>query len=411
MKIAIKYILPFLILINSIFSINQWSSIPVSNTFLNWVINFFIIGIILSFRNKYFNPNNTQDYLIVKLYFVWILTCITRGLFVPENYWEWKQLIEGSIILSLPLLVYVFSTPSILKIILKYWLKIALSLFLLIIFIIPSGVYHYYLGPVLLLACFLPILNRKWQALFVVLLLIMIFSDFGARSQVIKSIFAILISIAYITGRYISTQVLKIAHWMFYIIPIVLLFLGLSGSYNPFEALGKNEGKYIERKIVNGKKTEEDLSIDTRSFIYQEVIASAIKHNYALWGRTPARGNDSVAFGSFNAEDLKTGKYERHSNEICFPNVFTWTGIIGMILYCLIYLKSSYLAVYRSNNLFIKLLGVYIAFHFLFGWIEDFNRFDIANISLWMMISMGFSEKFRKMNNAQFKYWVKSLFN
>ena len=60
-----------------------------------------------------------------------------------------------------------------------------------------------------------------------------------------------------------------------------------------------------------------------------------------------------------------------------------------MILYCLIYLQSSYLALYKSKNLFMKLIGVYIAFRFLFGWIEDFNRFDISNIALWMVIAMG----------------------
>lgn len=127
-------------------------------------------------------------------------------------------------------------------------------------------------------------------------------------------------------------------------------------------------------------------------------------------GRTPARGNDSVTFGEFNAEELKTGKFERHSNEVCFPNIFTWLGLIGMILYCLIYLKSSYLALYKSNNLFMKLIGVYIAFRFLFGWIEDFNRFDISNIALWMVIAMGFSVEFRRMNNQEFILWVKSVF-
>jgi hypothetical protein len=57
-----------------------------------------------------------------------------------------------------------------------------------------------------------------------------------------------------------------------------------------------------------------------------------------------------------------------------------------------------------------KLMGVYIAFRFAYGWVEDINRFDIMNISLWMIIGMGFSEQFRKMNNLQFKLWVKSIF-
>lgn len=53
-----------------------------------------------------------------------------------------------------------------------------------------------------------------------------------------------------------------------------------------------------------------------------------------------------------------------------------------------------------------KLLGLFIAFRWAFGWIEDFNRFDIANISLWILIAMGFSKQFRQMDNLRFKRWL-----
>ncbi|WP_295913157.1 hypothetical protein [uncultured Alistipes sp.] len=175
--------------------------------------------------------------------------------------------------------------------------------------------------------------------------------------------------------------------------------------------MAQNEGKYIEKRIIKGEVINEDLSDDTRTFIYEEVITSAIRHRYVLFGRTPARGNDSAWFGAYNAEELNTGKYERHSNEVCHPNVFTWLGLIGMLMYSFLYLKSSYLAVYCSNNLFMKLLGVFIAFRWAYGWIEDFNSFQIMSISIWMMIAMGFSASFRQMNNNMFKTWIRSIFN
>ncbi len=59
-------------------------------------------------------------------------------------------------------------------------------------------------------------------------------------------------------------------------------------------------------------------------------------------GRSSARGNDSVSFGSDIAELLGTGLYERHKNEVVFANIFTWMGLIWLILYCSIYLKSSF---------------------------------------------------------------------
>lgn len=404
MKLTLKYIFPFLILLNSIMSINQWSIIPLGNTTIMWIVNFAIVFIILAYKERYFKPINKKDYLIITIYFIWLIIGIIRGIFVAENYWEWKQLITGTLCLLLPILVYVFVSPSFLRFILKFWVNYAFPIFFLFIYwVVPRDVYHFYLGPVLVMACFLPILKKKWQFLFFALLILMIFADFGARSQIIKSVAAILMSVAYLFGKYMSDKILKITHWFLYILPIVLISLGIIGTFNVFEDFSTVTEKNISgNKSVSEEKSSE-MSADTRTFIYVEVIESALKNDYVIMGRTPARGNDSVAFGEFNAEELKTGKYERHSNEVCFPNIFTWLGLIGMIFYCLIYLKSSYLALYKSNNLFMKLIGVYIAFRFLLGWIEDFNRFDISNIALWMVIAMGFSKTFRKMNDREFK--------
>ena len=93
---------------------------------------------------------------------------------------------------------------------------------------------------------------------------------------------------------------------------------------------------------------------------------------------------------------------ERHYNELCFPNIFTWLGIIGMLLYCLIYIKASTLALHKSNNIYLKYLAVFVSFRWMLGWIEDANTFNISNIALWMIIAMCFSPYFRKMNNYQF---------
>ena len=57
-----------------------------------------------------------------------------------------------------------------------------------------------------------------------------------------------------------------------------------------------------------------------------------------------------------------------------------------------------------------KFLGCFIAFRWAYGWVEDFNRFDIMNISLWMMIAMGISIPFRNMTNVKFRRWFKNIF-
>ena len=407
-------ILPFCIVILTIFSVQQWLRIPLSSTILSWILNFLILYIILQFRfqagRKLRYYTASVDNSIINLYLIWLLFNSIRGAFIAENYWEWKQLIAGMQSLSLPLLVSIFSIPLILTSVLRYWFKYALILFIFLLPFLGRDAYHFFLGPIFLIGCLLPLLRKKWILIIGGLLVVMLFIDLGARSQVIKSAMVLLVTLGIFFRRFISTKILRIVHWTCYVLPILLLYLGISGTFNIFEDLSSNEGKYVQKKVVDGKMIEEDLSADTRTFIYVEVIESALKHHYVLWGRTPARGNDSMAFGKFSAEELKTGKYERHSNELCHTNVFTWLGLIGVVLYSLIYLRSSYLAVYKSNNIYIKFLGCFIAFRWAYGWVEDFNSFDIMNFSLWMMIAMGLSNSFRKMTNFEFQNFIKNIF-
>lgn len=413
MKRMLLKILPILIIIITLSSIQQWASITLSSIYISLFIKFFIIYIALKYKivikNKIHNYIPYIDIKIIYLYLIWFAFNTLRGIFIADNYWEYKQMMFGVQSLSLPVLVYIFSNPIIVKNVLNYWFKYAIIIFICLIPFISNDIYHFYLGPIFLIGCFLPILPNKWKYISLILLLIMLTTTNGARSQVIKSAIVLLIATGLYLSKYIPIAILKITNLICYIAPIIFLYLGITGTFNIFKGLDPdNEGIITETK-VNGVVVNENIAADTRTFIYEEVISSAINNNYVIWGRTPARGNDSKTFGAQNAEELKTGKYERYKNEVCHPNIFTWLGLIGVILYSLIYIRSSYLAIYKSNNIYIKFLGCFIAFRWAYGWVEDINSFDIANITLWMMIAMGISIQFRTMNDDMFKTYIKSL--
>lgn len=411
-----KKLLPILILGITFYAAIYWSPgtflYNLGNTFIFWGISFVSIISVLRYKKREFNPSNKKDYRIVAIYFVWMLIGVIRGCFVAENYWEWKQLISGTLALSVPVFIYAFSMPDVLKETLRYWMRYALWGFLLFfIWLILPGAYHFYLGPIFLIGCFAPVLPPKYRLILIILLLIMCVITLGARSQVIKAVVTLLLCLLFYFRSFINIKVIKFIHLSLYLIPVVLLFLGISGVFNVFQDFSeKNSGKYVEKRAINKNEFEEDLSTDTRTFVYEEVIESALRHNYVVCGRTPARGNDSRAFGSFNAEELNTGKYERHRNEVCHPNIFTWLGLIGVILYSILYLKSSYLAIYKSDNIYIKLIGLFIAFNWAYGWIENATGFNIMNISIGMAIAMGFSESFRSMNDREFRQWIIDIF-
>ena len=308
--------------------------------------------------------------------------------------------------LSLPLLVYIFESPSFSLIFYRKWLKYCIPAFF-IFFYWVAGATQFFLGPIFLLGCFIPILPKKWKIIILILLILM-GMYLSNRSQVIKVVVCLGFSFAYYYKKYIPISFLKISNCLFYILPLILLFLGISGQYNFFsDGLANNKNQY---KTIRNDGTEENLNADTRTFIYEEVIASSIKHEYVLTGRTPARGNDSNFFDD-NYNNKNYPKRIRYMNELCHTNIFTWLGLIGVILYSLIYLKASILALFHSNSFALKLIACYISFNWMFGWVENMNRFDISNIFFWLTIAMGFSEKFRKMNDFEFKNWFRHILN
>lgn len=390
-----------------LFPIISRIGIPINSYFVYLLYDYIMIIYLLWYKRNRFKVFNNKEYNIIRFFLLWSLICIVRGIFVAENYWEYKSLSWGTLCLCLPLFCYIFENPYILQKTIKLWLKYILPIFLFILsWLININGYHFYIPIVLFISCFIPILPNKWKILFLLLIIIMLIGEIGARAQMLKAAAVLCIVIGISFRRIIPEFLLKVIHCSFFVIPIVLLFLGISGIYNVFQSNSeKYAGKYVEKKVVNGEETISDATADTRTFIYTEVIESAVRNNYLIFGRTPARGNDSMAFGEFTAEELKTGKFERYMNEVGNLNVFTWTGLIGLVLWSLIYFKSSYLAVYKSNNIYIKYLGLFIAFRFFLGWIEDVNNFNISGITVWMMIAMGFSVKFRNMNNIAFRKW------
>lgn len=411
MKSNLYKYLDFAFLLITISSVNVASTLPIGNTFFWWLVNFFTITLFIWAR-KFYHPENVSNILILKIYLYWNIICIIRGFTVAENYWEWKNLIGISAVLLLPLSISVSSNTTLLQEIFRFWLKYMLPLFFLFLpFIYEREGVGYYLAPLTLFILFMPALKRRWKFILICYSLFVLLGDIDARSNVIKFSVALLLSFLYIIKPLFRINVLKFIRICLMIAPFALFGLAVTNVFNIF-----NMDEYVGNVSVSandsfGQSEKVSLTVDTRTFIYQEVISSALKYNYWLLGRTPARGNESESFGFFLADELNTGKMERFANEVSILNIFTWTGLVGAILYFIIFYQSSYLAVCKSNNAIIKIVGLYISFRWCYAWVEDFNNFDLSYIFLWIMIGMSFSKSFRNMSDIQITNWIQSVFN
>lgn len=415
LKHFISYSLPSTIIIIGVLSVASFPNIKfpiiytLDNTALKWFFSAFALFVFFYSKKFFFNEEDKKHIQIITLYLIWNYICIIRGVFVAEGYWEWKGLINNVLGLLLPIVAFSATNKAIVRSVLSFFIKYGLPLFIILFFLIQTDAYGFYLMPLSFLILFLPALEKRQIIVIFIFIAIIFLSDLGARSNVIKFATPLLMLIFYYYRDVISQKILNYIRIAFIIAPFVLFSLAVTEVFNVFnmnEYMGEMTSIGVDEE---GKRDVVDLSQDTRTFIYVEVIESAINNNYWIFGRTPARGNDSEFFGHLEYE--LTRRDERLGNEVGVLNVFTWLGIIGVILYFIIFYKASYLAVNYSNNTFSKLLGIYIAFRWLYSWVEDVNNFSLNYFMLWIMIGLCFSNSFRSMSNYEVTIWIRSIFD
>ena len=402
-------ILPFSILFITILSIMPYTSLPIRNTTIWWLIQLLILYVFWYSKSLFFDQRNTKVMIILQIFLWWNIFSIGRGLFVAESYWAWKGLIGNSMALLLPIVAYVSTNKQIVRSILSFYIRFALPLFFVVIFTLKGqSSYGFYLATIPLLILFVPILTQKWKIILCTIAVLIIVTQLGARSNVIKFTIPFLLLTFYYLRAFISKWLMETVRWIFMFVPIVLFVLAITGIFNVFNMNEYIGGNYtLVSQNSSGELVEENLASDSRTGLYVEVLQTAQKYDSWLIGRSPARGNESELFASL--ADI-TGRQERLGNEVGILNIFTWTGIVGVILYWLVFWKASYLAINKSNNIFSKMLGLFIAFRWAYAWVEDINNFTLNYVLLWMMIGMCFSRSFRNMRAFEMKLWVRGIF-
>jgi hypothetical protein len=375
-----------------------------------WVMDFLIIIVFWMSKKYYFNVLNKQNHNVVYWYLLWNIVSFFHGVLVAEGYWEWKGLLWVTMALCIPIVSYLSSNEKISQSILAYYIRFNIPLLIVFVFIVDFKELGYYLVPINLLILFLPYLTFRWKFLLISISLLIILRDLDMRSNVIKFGFPFVLLLIFYFRKVISVKYIELIRLLLIIAPIVFFIFAFSGIFNVFNMDEYVNGDYnTKTRKGDGELVEVSLKDDTRSFLYIEVIQSAIRHNSWLIGRSPARGNDTEVFADW-AKSF-SGKAERLFNEVAILNVFTWTGIIGVVLYLFVFYKASYLAVNRSNNIFCKMIGLSISFRWLFSWIEDINIFSLTTVMLWFTIGLCLSGSFRAMSDKEVKIWVKGIFD
>lgn len=341
---------------------------------------------------------------IVKITAIWIFICIVRGILQSESYWDLKNCYTYSLALLCPFSAILFAFPSFTKVSLQKYFKwiFPISFLAIPFFSTWSWFWMYYVFFTFIL--FFPALHKYW--IFIIISIFFASIDVTARSVLLKVFVAITLGCLLYFNSFIKSKIFQIITYGVYIITFIFLYLGLTGTFNVFQM-----DKYMPKTITK----DEELTQDTRTWLYTEAISSAINNNYIIWGRTPARGYDT-SFASIEDELWKRAKisgdniknlHMERNAEVCFLNIFTWTGLVGIVLISLIYIMATYQALTKSQNDFVRLAGLYVAFRYMFGWIEDTLTFNGNILCLWMIIGICYSPYFQNMTNNEFRHFMR----
>ena len=406
------YIISFTMLLIAVFSVINFPGpftnvmTYLQNTFFWWLIEALIL--VAFFLNSYYflEKGNVQNLKVVQLYLLWNIICIFRGTLIAENYWDWKGLIGASFGMLIPIVTYSVTSKMVLQSMLSFYVKYALPLFVIIAFAITTDAYGFYLIPISFFMMFFPLLVVRWKIVIFAITMLVIIIDLGARSNVLKFGLPILLMSIYYFRTMITLKLFEFVRILLLITPILLFLMAISGVFNVFNMDQYIKGNYkVVERDSKGQLEESNLTTDTRTFLYVDVLQTAKIYDCWWFGRSPARGNISDSFG----DEDKSGRGERLGNEAGILNVFMWTGMVGVICLLLVFYKASYLSIHQSNNIFSKIIGIYVAFRWLYIWVEDSGDFNLSTIFLWSMIGVCFSKSFRNMTNTEVKVWIRGI--
>ena len=232
----------------------------------------------------------------------------------------------------------------------------------------------------------------------------------GNRSGIIKTMGAFSLCVTIYLHYNLRKVLYVVIHFFFYLIPVVLLVLGLTGTFNIFQDLesdGSAEIISYNADVSEHDEEAQDLTADTRTLLYIDVIASAIEGDYVLFGNSIGKGNTSSTIW-YDVEEMGN---ERLMNEAHMLNIFTWLGVVGIILYTIMYLHASCLGLFFSKNKYVPLIACAVAFHWAMLWIEECSSFKPMDFALFLLLGICFSPKFRTMTDLEFRLWFRSCFS
>lgn len=391
----------------------MFSSLFNMPTVFDWILKVLLFGYFYGAARKYVQLRDIDKsgYVCVFLFLGWITFEFVRAFCFADGYWMWKNIVDSLLGMSIFIVVFLAVHPLWLQGIYRIFLRNYLWMVLLAVAVTeahnPNGLNYLPYSTLLLFWKYIPLKKR----LFLLAIVMLFFVTQEQRNDAFKMLMAgfIGLSITYF-AKIIPLWLIKLAHAILLLLPIVFLVTGYLGIFNPFKM-----DDYIKDDMTrevndeSGEKYEDNLKADTRTFIYTNVSYTMDLYDAWIMGRSPAYG-DEGPLGVASEIDNETHLRGRYGNEVQIMNILLWYGVIGCLLYFLMYARASFLAIYRSRSIIMKVIGIYVAFLWMWSFIWEITKFEVFFMMNIAFLGVCFSKKYREMTDKDFKQWVLGIF-
>jgi hypothetical protein len=374
-----------------------------------WAYQIFVLIVFyLNFKN--YNLSGMMDrqgYVLTSIFIGWLFCGFLRGAFVADDYWTWKFVVGNFLVACFFIVIFLSTNIYVVQ---RYY-----SLYF--IFFIPLVAFSYLMDgtplnlnyvPYSTLMIFIGVIPKR-QRLFLIAIMIFFFLTNFQRNDLVKILVTGLIGITFtFYSKLFIKFILKPIYIFLFCLPLLLVGLGTSGIFNVFKMDEYIKGDYEQEVSSNQGKEKEDLKADTRTFIYQNVFFTLNKYDAWLFGRGSAFGDEGIE-GFFEKEN-KVKVKGRYGNEVGIMDILLWYGLIGVVIYFLVYLRASFVAIYQSKNRYAKAVGLYVAFLWTWSFIWEKPMFETFFMMDLILLGLCFSNRFRGMNDREFHLWVEGIF-
>jgi len=176
----------------------------------------------------------------------------------------------------------------------------------------------------------------------------------------------------------------------FITLPIYALYIGITSDQN------------ILSETLSFSGSETQLSDDTRTFLYIELLSDLKETNNLIFGKG--------AMGTYYSEyfsDNDGDNFIRHDVEVGFLNYMLKGGIVYLLLVFTIILIAIYNGIKYSKNRYIISLSLILSTFLFYSFIENMPSYSFYISTVWIIVGICLSRRFVLLDDKQIKNLIR----